>query len=372
MSKRFCLLLEDDWELMGDGSGNVASHQYLPTLFLLKIAGQLNIKVTFMVDVAQQLTFIEHQNEDSNVKIQKQLWDDTVRLMKENGFDVQLHLHPQWINATFKDGFFHIGRNRNLGTYNSSFQSKLLQESVEYLHALLRPIDSGYKVQAFKAGFWGLQPYKNLHKHFTELGIKLVLGVRKGLKIPSASVDYEGLEEDTLPYYPDANDINKLATDKAGVIVLPLAYYSPDLITLAGLTLHLLKRRFFAFSSDHSYLFPNPPLSSEKFNHHKWNEKIRLSARPYLTHLKIGDQPFSYLKASFDAVVRRLRRYEIERVPIVIESHTKLYVNNYADIARFLRYIVEKYEKEVEFIDLKTFIEEIERDLCPVRRCHES
>ena len=264
MNKKFCILITDDWELLGDGSGNVALHQYLPGLFLLEIAKQLNLKMTFMVEVAQQLTFIEHQNEDSNIRIQRQLWDDTVRLMKANGCDVQLHLHPQWINATFKDGFFHVGKNRNLGTYEPSFQIKLLRESVDYLHTLLRPIDSTYKVHAFKAGYWGLQPFNNLQKHFSDFGIKLILGVRKGLKIPSASVDYDGLEEDTLPYYPDPENVNKLAADRTDVIILPLAYYSPDLLTLARLSLNLLKRKFLASPPDYPYLFPASPLSSDK------------------------------------------------------------------------------------------------------------
>lgn len=99
MAKRFCVLIEDDWELKGDGSGNVAQHQYLPALFLMKTASKLGIRLTFMVDVAQQLTFIKYQEMDANIRIQKQLWDETVCLMKQEGFDVQLHLHPHWIDA---------------------------------------------------------------------------------------------------------------------------------------------------------------------------------------------------------------------------------------------------------------------------------
>ena len=44
--KKFFLIIEDDFELMGNGLGNVASHQYLPTLFLLKVANNLGLKLT--------------------------------------------------------------------------------------------------------------------------------------------------------------------------------------------------------------------------------------------------------------------------------------------------------------------------------------
>ena len=38
MKKRFNILIEDDWEVMGNGLGNVAQLQYLPSLFFMKLA----------------------------------------------------------------------------------------------------------------------------------------------------------------------------------------------------------------------------------------------------------------------------------------------------------------------------------------------
>jgi 23S rRNA pseudouridine1911/1915/1917 synthase len=67
----------------------------------------------------------------------------------------------------------------------------------------------------------------------------------------------------------------------------------------------------------------------------------------------------SYLKTSFDAVVRRMRRYNLNRIPIVIESHTKLY-RDYGEVKRFIAYIIEKYGNEVEFSDFSSYLKEIE------------
>src|SRR4051812_13708019 len=107
MSKKFCVLIEDDWEVLGNGLGNVAYHQYIPSLAFMKMAKKMGIRISFMVDVVQQLIYQKPQA-DYNITLQKKLWDENVILMKQYGFDVQLHLHPQWYNAVKKDDHFHL------------------------------------------------------------------------------------------------------------------------------------------------------------------------------------------------------------------------------------------------------------------------
>ena len=85
---KIIVIIEDDWELRGNGLGNVAYLQYLPSLFLMNIAKKFGIKITFMVEVMQQLAFLKHVNKDRNIKIQARIWEENVLLMKESGFDV--------------------------------------------------------------------------------------------------------------------------------------------------------------------------------------------------------------------------------------------------------------------------------------------
>jgi hypothetical protein len=47
----------------------------------------------------------------------------------------------------------------------------------------------------------------------------------------------------------------------------------------------------------------------------------------------------------------------------VIESHTKQYHNVYGEIKRFIGYIAERYEDEVEFKDMTSYLKEIDEDL---------
>ncbi len=360
MKKRFTILIEDDWEVMGNGLGNVAQLQYLPSMFFMKAAKRLGIKMTFMVDVVQQLVYRDHMQSDYNIKLQKNLWDDTVLLMKSYGFDVQLHLHPQWLNAKLKDDFFYLGNNWNFGRYSKEEQEAIIGESINYLENLITPLDPGYKVIAYKGGSWGLQPSGNLLRNMEKYGIRIVMGVRQGMSLPSNGVDYTTLEEPTMPYYPDYNDLCKVSADKTGIVVIPLQTVKPGIMGLSYLATDMFKRKISKKDSMRHYYDGHVPDKIKELSPISEDSKPRFPFVNYKTHLKIGNQPFNYLKASFDQVIRRLGETPHERIPILIECHTKQYNNYYGDIERFLAYVLEKYGDIAEFNSLTDFLKEID------------
>ena len=360
--KRFVILIEDDFEIFGNGLGNVADQQYLPALFLMNTAEEFGTKITFMVDVAHQLALSRYQTKNPNLRIQKNLWDETVRMMKERGFDVQLHIHSQWIDPVYEDGHFKLNRNWNIGCCKPSEQKQILSDSIKYLKCILQPIDPDYQVIAFKAGSWGLQPSFPLLQELKNAGIRIVMGVRDSLRVNSASIDYTGLEEKYLPYHPLLTDVTKVSLERNGLVVIPLQPYAPDLLTLLRLSCRVAVNKI-RYKTRLPYYYEQPiPKQARRTSSFTWSNDFRFSIRPYLTHLKIGNQPFFYLKASFDAVLRRLRDNDLERIPIVIESHTKQYHNVYGEIKRFIGYIAERYEDEVEFKDMTSYLKEIEED----------
>ena len=115
MLTRIIVLIEDDWELFGNGLGNVADVQYLPLLFLLRLADQLGLKITFMAEVMQQLAMRGGRvGSGRNAIAQAGLWDECVRMMKERGHDVQLHLHPQWLDAELTSHTVRVGPQWNI------------------------------------------------------------------------------------------------------------------------------------------------------------------------------------------------------------------------------------------------------------------
>lgn len=343
---------------MGNGTGNVADLQYLPALTMMNILKKYNATMTFMVEVAHQLELKKH-TKHPNIKLQSKLWDDTVLLMKEEGFDVQLHLHPQWINAPFENGYFHVSKEWNIGKYKKGQQNDLVNASIDYLEDLIKPQFSDYKVCAFKAGSWGLQPFDNLYSIFKNRGINVVIGVRDGLTVEGIGIDYSDMEEKNLPYYPQKDKITHISKERGDLAIVPLHRYEPNLLVFARYAFNQLKTRKIYKSNLAFYHENKIPHSIKQVQPLSTKSLFKVGLKPYHKHLKIGNQTYSYLKNSFDTIINRLDRIDAERIPVVIESHTKQYHNHYADIERFIAYIAEKYEDNVEFGTLSAYSEEI-------------
>ncbi len=361
MKKKFLVLIEDDFEIMGNGLGNVADLQYLPSLALMNIAEKFGVKLTFMVDVAHQLT-LKKYCKHPEVKIQSKLWDETVLLMIERGFDVQLHLHPQWVNSVYKDGYFHLTDVWNIGRLLPEEQTALITDSVVYLESLLRPVRPEYDVCAFKGGAWGLQPSTHLMSELGKAGIHIIMGPRDGMLVKQQGLDYTGMEEKVLPYYPNHDDLTKIADAGGKSVVIPLQSYYPDLLTFSKYVFNHIFSKLSSNKTLEYYHSGSIPADVRGLKPLKGKKDFTLSLHPYRTHLKMGNQPFSYLKKSFATVIGKLREYDMERIPILIESHTKQYAHNYRDIERFIAHIAENYESEVEFGDLSGYSKELQNN----------
>ncbi|MFC1462765.1 hypothetical protein ACFLQU_04080 [Verrucomicrobiota bacterium] len=364
--KRFLVIVEDDFELMGDGGGNVADLQYLPSAFLADVGEELGIKFSFMVDVAQQLTVSRYSEGNPGMRLQKELWDLCVRMLKERGFDVQLHLHPQWYAATYEAGLLTVGDNWNIGKCPGSVQKEMIDKSVRYLADLLGDIEPGYSPVAFKAGMWGLQPSAPLLGHLAAAGIRIVAGVRHGMSIPHMGVDYRRLEEPFQPYHPRMDDVTKLAETRNQLIVVPLQAYNESVAGFLRMAWDNIgwrresKRRVGGLSGPLSSMCARPRSPSRGLGQGK-------IAWPYVSHLRMGFQSFHYLKSAFDMVIGRLRRLDVPRIPVLIESHTKHYHGRYGDIRKFLRYVVSAYRDEVEFGTMAGLAAEIAEEPSLVR-----
>jgi hypothetical protein len=358
-NKKFIILIEDDFEIKGNGLGNVAELQYLPSIALMKIAKKYNIKVTFMVDMAHMLTLKKFVH-FSEIRVQFNLLKDTLLLIKEQGHDVQLHLHPQWIDAKYINKSFILSSKWNIGKYNSNEKIDLIDRSVKLLTSIYKDKFPEYKVCAFKAGSWGMQPSIDLFNALDKAGFNIVLGVRNGLEIESQGVNYNNLEESHFPYSPNYSDITKISNKVNNITILPLQEYSPNLLVFTRYLLNQALNKLFKKDDALFFSLEDAPQSVKELNPLKGKNIFNFSLKPYKTHLKIGNQSFSYLKKSFDVVIERFKNCENKRIPIVIESHTKQYKGYYRDIDKFIEYILKKYGDDVEFLTLSAYNEELQ------------
>lgn len=130
-----------------------------PTRKLLDVWAEHDVRATFFPDVCSVWRHREFELNDYADAFEAQM-----RKAFDSGHDVQLHLHPEWLEAerqggqwTFKGGT-HALHDLGFSSSDPGNASSVIRRGKSYLEQLLTPIDPTYRCIAFRAGGWILQP----------------------------------------------------------------------------------------------------------------------------------------------------------------------------------------------------------------------
>lgn len=131
-----------------------------PTNDLLDMCDRQKIPLTLFADIFSILRYKEHNLFDFPNTAEKQLKDAILR-----GHDVQSHVHPHWKYTRIEGNRYSVNTDYfllgNLDTDPEALYGKILdylKTSRNYLHDLLRQVNTSYQCVAFRAGGYGLQP----------------------------------------------------------------------------------------------------------------------------------------------------------------------------------------------------------------------
>ena len=360
MKKKLYILLEDDNEILGNGGGHIMLRQYLPTKKYIDILNKYKIKGTFYIDMAQYLFMLENKSK-FDYQLQIKVFKETIKLLLDNGMDIQLHIHSQWLNAQIIDKNIIVTEKWNIGQLAQNEQLKLFKECHSKLEEILKGFGSKEKIISYKAGSWGIQPIKSLHGEFVKNGIKLVLGPVKDLKINKLGINYTEMQINDFPYYVSKNNVNHMGNNDSGLVILPLTETFLGYFDLVRYLVEKSINKIFNPSLDLDL-----PLFSKNFpNPIKGKDKFRFRFYPFKTHLKINAQKFWYLKKTFNRSYKFLMKNPHKEKIMVIETHTKDFMYNSQDIDKFFSYIFKKYNN-IEFITSKKLVKLInEKNIIP-------
>jgi hypothetical protein len=220
---RIDLVLTDDWELRGDGSGHMPALQFDTMDRLMAIYERHGLRGTFTVEVLQQLCHLEQGENDPALLDLARRWEDRVREAYRRGHDIQLHLHPQWDGAVRDGGRWTLKAPWSITQHPPGRLREMLRAGRDYLESLLKPIDPNYRCVAFRGGSWSIAPGEHVLPALIDSGILLDVSLVGGLHYdnPMVRLDYRNLEEEFLPFYPDLRDARRLASRPQPIICLP-------------------------------------------------------------------------------------------------------------------------------------------------------
>ena len=227
MNPTIYLALTHDWELRGDGSGDIEQIQFAPMRKLLDIYKRHGARTTFLPDVMQQIRFRQLANKHRELVAMAETWDEQVRQAFRQGHDIQLHLHPQWLKGKYENGRWNLNGDWSILKYSQEVAGAMIADARDYLESLLRPIDSSYRCVVFRAAALAVAPSGHLLKSLVNLGIQLDVSVAAGLFVNNRELklDYRDCDEGFLPFYPVMEDARKVSHTHEEIVCVPLNHF---------------------------------------------------------------------------------------------------------------------------------------------------
>lgn len=340
------LALTDDWELRGNGSGDIHQIQFRAMRELLRVYEAHGVRATFNAEVMQQLTFRKFQDRYPELGLLADEWDEHVRDAFSRGQDIQLHIHPQWSRVEYADGKWKLSGKWALPDYDTDEAFSMLAAGKEYLEDLLRPVDPGYRCVAFRSGSSAIAPSKFALSHLAKLGIVFDMSIVGGLqaKTKNLTIDYSQCEEERLPFYPRMEDARRVSDKAEPIVCVPIFNFT------------LSRRRSFKQVAAKGLQKVQQKLGRGSkgtgggaAEGGDWLELERSSflARGYDKAIKpcvegkqmvadIGTLDYPALREMLAKIQRLAQSTGLAQVPVILTNHSK-YVTDFRPIERFLK-----------------------------------
>ena len=347
------LALTHDWELRGDGSGDIEQIQFAPLRTLLEIYRKHDVRTTFLPDLMQQIRFRELESEHPKLKSLADKWDEHVREAFRQGHDIQLHLHPQWRDGRYGNGRWHLNGDWSILNYNHDAAYAMLAAGKDYLENLLLPINPSYLCLAFRAGALAAAPSDHLFKSLISLGIQLDVSLAGGLFVNDRNLqlDYRNCEEDFLPFYPAMEDARRVSATLEEIICMPLNHFYGSRRAVTRQNISLAANRI-------SKGAPRQPRE-QRINDQKSDDQSRLAfafdklikpamKRKYFVS-DTGRLNYRLMQEMLGSIRQRARQSGLPQVPVVLTNHPK----DIRDLAAIERFVGEMSRAEdIKFLTL--------------------
>ena len=348
MNPTIYLAFVDDWELSGNGSGDVRELQVRPMRELVRIYNRHGIRGSFNAEVMQQLTFRKFESEHTELKSLADEWDATLRETFKQGHDVQLHIHPQWKNAQYEHGEWRLTSDWSILNYEPAEAYEMMSAGKEYLENLLRPINPAYACVSFRSGSWCIAPSPHMLNLLVKLGIVFDMSIVGGVRYETKNInlDYTRCEEDFLPYYPLMTDARQVSDKREPIICLPTNHFYGSRRQVfkhhLSKALGKVKQRV-----ARSAVTERSSRSVEAYGH-EWAQAghastlTRLYEKGVVPYLKgkhlisdIAQLDGALLREMLASIRRRAQASGLREIPVILENHTKD-VQDFSHIERFV------------------------------------
>jgi len=199
-----------DYEIYGNGEGSLRELVLEPAQKLKAVFQKHNARFVVFVEAAE-LEIIESKRSDEAIEAVKQ----QIRAFHRDGFEVGLHIHPQWYNASYRNGGWLLDYSEyNLCSLPRERIVEIIERSIRYLRRILGIND--FSPLSFRAGNWLFQPTQPAASVLAEQGIKIDSSVFKGGIRHQHGLNYRPARQNGY-FWPFSNDVN--TADPQGTLI---------------------------------------------------------------------------------------------------------------------------------------------------------
>jgi hypothetical protein len=190
-----------DYEIFGNGTGALNELVYEPARQLKAVFDRHKARFVNYVEVAE-FEKIEAYGTDSGIEAVKR----QIKEFHRDGYEIALHLHPQWSNAHYESGRWALDLSEyNLCRLPKSRINEITDRSLAYMrHVVDEP---GYTPISFRAGNWLFQPTETAASVLADKGIRIDSSVFKGGLQHNHHLDYRPAKRNGY-YWPFSRDVN--------------------------------------------------------------------------------------------------------------------------------------------------------------------
>lgn len=225
------LILTFDYELFGDGTGDVFKHIIKPSNTILGLCQKQGIKTTIFFEVLEYIKLKEVWEQGNTMGYTKnpvKAIERQIQQAAKAGHDIQLHIHPQWHNAKYENDKWNLNLNNwRLGDFKGEDNygvKVLIAECKTALEALIRPVKPDYKCIGLRAGGYNIMPSAKVYSAMLALGMKYDSSVYPGGYETGnlSKYDYRRIPLEFDHWWTDASDIRKVSDKEKEILEIPI------------------------------------------------------------------------------------------------------------------------------------------------------
>jgi hypothetical protein len=203
-----------DYEIYGNGEGSLQDLVYEPARKLKALFDQAGAKLVVFVEAAELETIASCRADTAIQEVEGQILE-----LFNQGHEIALHLHPQWVNARYRNGRWELDYSEyNLCTVPPQRIAEIADRSIGYLRKVLEAPD--YMPLSFRAGNWLFQPTREAARALSVKGIKIDSSVFKGGVQHQHHLDYRRAAANGY-YWKFQDDVN-ISDNQGEMLEIPI------------------------------------------------------------------------------------------------------------------------------------------------------